>query len=1252
MLQNIYNDVYKLDDVGHQISYKSLRMKEFLCKYVVFEESTWPKFSRAINEVDFESIDIIGSSLHGSSETCFSPLDLDSVVMLASSSQMINIDLPHCSFYPRKVRERLTTLTKRSKMEVVLDNGETKPVYQCPSKLILVADWSSIGRIQVFLVSTGTLPISDCLRKVEEAMCFAKRFSKHSLDADVPSEVEMYDYATDIYENVPVNFLKDVFRRLSEVHKDSEFCFYIAGHDLKKTQSLRETLPSIDAYVHGPVLNSKLDVGFNIHSISSSGDALATFLDPTNLVDCLERVASKSHFEWESYERYTLLGTRDLIGMVANSSDSNFIKLKLYATTLERMTTDPHGVMLHKFKFNMDKELGRNEIAKKFLEEYKNEKECSFNDDHFLDCFLSNIYKSISQPWYYRAELSVKMEGLEMGVEHLRYLAEELNSQLIVLKTNWVSLLTATQIESYRLLGKSIIDNCQHGFSNKANSLSIVNEVMRNHITGCRPSTKRFSRQLRLIGFFESIKLRNIPSLPDSCHFNTEFFPDESFFLGIKTLVGKLVKPAHKVELACLVIFLDALNGVKEFSRKEVVSMIGLQYCAWSFSRLRKGHVVNKNVQFAYGPFLKLPKSLENFPKFSFKNSSRWITSLPKLPKKTIAVSCLDFLEEEFFVPKNRTYQALMNFVMNKYKIDKMQMVGLLKKFFLSQDSWRYFVIPDSKNNHFKLKYKLGSTILHKITFTELRSTSEPSETRLNRSGYPKSLCHGKTFPFDDLNGKEAEAVWNFANGKKKKPDFIIEYEKIYSHKKIPWTDEEIAILFLALPNFNESGQDEKNDYRRLYKSILGGFVRRNGPKLVVRRLISEIRNEKTKLKSPWTKYAQLMRQYARNNEVQLRRAIFNYAFYGSQYENSNLSINRPRKYKNDSMQDRKNITRRKNPLWDYLNEKGYKDISADVLTAINVFGGKSTESFRVEESEVIPDVEFSSIFKDDFSFIYIGANVLFGSSTFKDRVCFSEEESTDTTDKIANPDLLSNVSFAKDIDNVEEIETTSVIESQFSDYYIEKGLREWFKTRPLVLNVPPDGHCGFHAYGLGLRTTGPLHLRRKMLEEIERHSEFYSNPFCVGIERTSIDWLKDNLRCFKSTTSSKWFNNRVAHVLANMARRPVVLFSILEWSLTQLQAGKNKVDGSTYIPLREKTFEDPESSFEPIMALLKDNHFYYLEGELERIPNTVTVKVRDRRGTVIMHLPPAREFYEYHEQHKYRPPLDALDTTEPEMLL
>jgi hypothetical protein len=628
------------------------RMNEFLAEYLEYDGSRLPVLKERIFEETLEGMDILGSSLP--SESVFSLCDLDSVMLVASNEQMIDIDLPLCIFYPRHVRQKWAMLDKRSNIEIRLDNGETKMVYECPSRLFLSSIWPTIGKVQVYLVSTGSLSIDDCLLKVEEAMCWVKSHCNHGRYADIHHENELFEYSAEKYGNVPKVFLTEVFRHLHSQFKNTEICFYIAGHDLKKSQCDRKSFPCIQDYVHGPLLNSRLDVGFDIHSNSSDGSCLATFVDPSNIREILESAAKKSKFEWSSssWQFYRLLGTNDLFGLSVTSADSDFLKLKLYASTLECLTTDSHGVMLSKFKFNMDEDIRKNPVVSKYMEIYGNKGLKSFDDNRFLDCFLSHIFKSSQQPWHYRVELSVRIESLKIGIEHLRILKHKLRSELIVLKTSWVTLLICSLTETCRYLGKLISEKCNHGISYKANSLSLINEIIRNHITGCKPSSKRFSRQLRLFGFFDSIRSRNILKLPTTCHLDLNYFQDQSFFLGIKSIVSRLVREAFRVELSCLVIFFDALHSGKKFHKGELVEMIIMQYVSWTFSVLKRGQMVPKIVQFSYGPYLRTSRKFKNLPKFDLSDAQAGCLKNLGLTSKLSGFRVVNLLRKNFLFLK------------------------------------------------------------------------------------------------------------------------------------------------------------------------------------------------------------------------------------------------------------------------------------------------------------------------------------------------------------------------------------------------------------------------------------------------------------------------------------------------------------------------------------------------------------------------------------------------------------------------
>jgi hypothetical protein len=1262
-----------------------LKFNEFFRKYGDFDGEHWPKFNLAFQENrHLEKLDILGSSFDQTVEVVSKRYDLDSIMIVASAQQMVNMFFPNCVLDPWHSRECKPMPLGRSRIQVPM-RGEPRLISECVSRMLFVCTWGEIGRIQVYSLASSLKAMNDFNDRFNEALCDNMTTSSVAYQCDIPFDVSGFHHEPkNYYRQVHADFLKEVFVYLGSRKENSNIRFYIVGHDLKRNQPRDFNVQSLWNYVSCDVLNSHIDLG--CYLLTEQGDEkYAVFPHPMYIKDQVESAAQENRFEWGKITKYPLLGCGDLVGLSATESTSeNFIKLKLYSGTLEKMSTDSTGIKLHHYKFNVHGEVKKHPLTRKFLKEFDHGKQVIYKCDDELDSLLASMTKSGRQNWDYRMEISVKIGAFDAGIRYLDSLKQRMVSDLVILKSSWVALHSVALIETLRQQGKRTIRDCPHRLFEKANTLKVVNEVLRNYITGCKPRTKVFTKQLEKLQLFRSMELYNVPRiLFTDCHVQPFCFLDSTYFLGIRDIVSNLVKSRFQVEMSCLAIFVETVNQFEDLTELQLCQMILMQYLAWTFTSLKKSCLIKTNAHFRYGPFKYVSRRFKSNPRLNMITASKknvtsdWCSQPAKIPKERTNVDCKDFLAEEFLKDKGRSYQGLMKLVMRKYSIDESRMRQMLQQILISHQQWKFFQIPKSPENEFRKKYKLKPSLV-KLRFTK---PEMKAAELMDDNDFPVSLQPGNYFFINDLTKSESEAAWKSASDPKKKKE-----------ANGDWTEEELAIVMSLTPK--DKGSLVQVDYRPLFKSILGGFVRKDGDRIIVRRSLGAMKVKMNLLRQK--KYENLRNKvlkFSIENRIQLRRAILNYAFYGSPYKNIPKEKEEYTSYIDDRLE---------NPLSEYLVGLGIKQVSSDVMQAIKLLGEPYGE-FEVVDAEDEINVEpfdftIPSIFKEKFSFIYenknsdhekvrtipIEVDVSDSESVQSDAdeaiiltdgdadVSESESDSFQSGNDAAPfstvPEADVNVSaqplnesdvslehtayesideyipssddnhicpvmlleesrfnftdnFPESSDPDTETETSDPEEGEKNPDK-QKKYREFFLNgKCTVRHTKPDGNCGFRASGRALNMH-PRKLRKQMLKEVNDNEWFYRQ--ISGIHFMPFESLKERLNNFvREPTKRYWFNLKTALVLSNMTRRPVVI-------LSQSSLGCFL----TFVPLRPRTDSDPKANYEPIVVLYTVEHYLSIEGEMRIFPNYSTV---GGKATV------AEDFQEFVDRNRdifvYRPP-------------
>ena len=110
-----------------------------------------------------EELDILGSSVGLNVQIDSTSFDLDSVMVVASVDQMVDIDFPMAKLYPKRIRQWVSLPKGRSDLEFSSPvDSSKKLVSECRSRLLFSASWGEIGRVQVYaLIVSGQISASD-----------------------------------------------------------------------------------------------------------------------------------------------------------------------------------------------------------------------------------------------------------------------------------------------------------------------------------------------------------------------------------------------------------------------------------------------------------------------------------------------------------------------------------------------------------------------------------------------------------------------------------------------------------------------------------------------------------------------------------------------------------------------------------------------------------------------------------------------------------------------------------------------------------------------------------------------------------------------------------------------------------------------------------------------------------------------------------------------------------------------------------
>lgn len=1137
----------------------SISLIEFLDKYLSYDGRSWPKLGEEYySNSNLEKLDILGAS-DSLAQINSTPYDLDSLIIVASKDQMINMEFSMAKIYSSRIRQWVSLPKGRSDLEVPLPDGSSKFVSECRSRLLFSATWGDIGRVQVFALKLSEGSMNAFMSDFEEALCEGMRKTNLIPKSDAPYDRGSFKTEVPVhYRGIQPSFMKEVFERLKQ---NTDIIFYIVGHDLKRTQRDNVNVNSVFEFVHGDVLASRIDVGFQFYAADTEKKR-AVLPNPVNLNERIQNVSNEFGFSWEKFDVFRLLGTNDIVGISATNKVSSFKKLKFYCSTLEHISTNPHGLLLHQYMFNIDQELKRDRVVRRFLKNTGTSNASVEESNDYLDRVIGNIMKSGSQRWCYRVEVTVDINSVPSSVAFLDRLRQEMIPSMIVLKSSWIALHTCLLIESLRSQGNDLVQKCSHRVFEKANTLAVVTEILRNYVTGCKPASKKFSKQLRIVGLFDSIRTCNLPRVTfPKCHVDPVCFMDSSYFIGIKLIASNMVDASFRVELACLVIFTEAIRNNTTFSNMRLCQMVLMQYLAWTFSSLKKGHLIKKWVHFRLGPYSYVPKKYMSQPKFDVSCASNWSTKTAKIPEKFLKVKCKDFLKEEFFREKGRSYQSLIKLIMEQYRIEKSKMEIMLRQMLLGQKDWNLFIIPKTASNKFRKEYKIVTTIT-KLKFEENIKKEERSNGTL-----PKSLQPGSFFPYNDLTKEESEAVWQYLNKQKHNAKIVIEYE-VKTSSKVEWKDEEIAVAL--------SVKQKKSDnvYKPLFASILGGFVRRDGRRIVIRRSLDAM---KYKMNTLGETGRDEYRRFAKKNRLLICRGILNYALLGYPYQDRNLKKS-----------DKKTVTnfvddRSLNPIRDYLRKVGIKKVSEDLMNSMKLFGGE-IDGFHVMPSTV------------DFEVIYFDSNV---PSIFREDFSFLFRHCQDSSNEVAAD---------SDPESSEEETAPTEVLAESSLFLPDK----YMEVNYHIIDVDPDGNCGFHVFAGYLELT-QRELRLLMINEVENNTDFYNLSF--GGFLANAETLLNKLNRFGvNLPADYWYDLDCSTILANMLRRPIVIIS-------------DEVEEmcTAHVPLRPRKITDPDDCFEPLIGLHCYNHYKRLIGRLRLYPKIITYHDR----AVI-----AQEFTEFAQLH------------------